>query len=227
MANIRTDAIVLRRTNYGETDRILQIITPNNGKMSVMARGVRKEKSRLAGAIELFTICDMVLHVGSGDMATLTGAKMKVFYQNIIADYDKLQFGYEAIKCIAKASETIDELEFFDLLQNTFRVLDDNSIKLKVIQTWFYLKLAKLLGNELNLSTDNNGMKLVEDMKYNFDVENEVLTFAENGIYGSNHIKLLRVMTNNDPKIVSKISDTEVIIDDCLRLAQIVAKIQS
>ena len=225
MASLRTDAIVLRRTNYGETDRILQIITPTNGKISVMARGVRKEKSRLAGAIELFTVCDMVLHIGSGNMATLTGAKMKIFYENIISDYSRLQFGYEAIKQVAKASETIDELDFFDLLNDTFNALNDLSIQLKTIQAWFYLKLAKLLGNELNLATDNSGMKLVEDARYRFDVNNEVFVFAENGTYGSNHIKLLRVIANNEPKVIKKLSGADEIIDDCLRLAQIVAKI--
>jgi DNA repair protein RecO (recombination protein O) len=225
MANLRTDAIVLRRTNYGETDRILQIITPQNGKLSVMARGVRKEKSRLAGAIELFTVCDMVLHIGSGEIATLTGAKMKVCYENIILDYDRLQFGYEAIKQVSKASQTIDEPEFFDLLNKTFESINNQAIGLKIVQVWFFLKLAKLLGNELNLATDASGMKLVEDANYNFDVSSEVFAFAENGHYGSEHIKLLRVASNNEPKIISKVSGVEGIIDDCLHLAQIVAKI--
>ena len=44
--DIKTCAYVLRRTNYGEADRILNIITPL-GKMSVIAKSVRKEKSNL------------------------------------------------------------------------------------------------------------------------------------------------------------------------------------
>lgn len=52
-SDLRTQAIILRRTNYGESDRILGLITPH-GKLSVLARGARKEKSRLAGGIELF-----------------------------------------------------------------------------------------------------------------------------------------------------------------------------
>jgi DNA repair protein RecO (recombination protein O) len=189
-----------------------------------MARSVRKEKSRLAGAIELFTVCDLVLHVGKGEIATLTGAKMKVFYENIMLDYDKLQFGYEAIKQISKASQTIDEPEFFDLLNETFQALNNQSIGLKITQTWFFLKLAKLLGNELNLATDSSGMKLVEDAAYHFDVANEVFRFAENGNFESGHIQLLRVISNNPPAVIAKVSGTEEIIDDCLRLAQIVAK---
>lgn len=65
MKTTRTRAIVLRRTNYGEADRILQLITPE-GRQSVMARGVRREKSKLAGGIELFAVSDVVLGEGKG-----------------------------------------------------------------------------------------------------------------------------------------------------------------
>lgn len=67
MSTQRTQAIVLRRTNYGEADRILQLLTPL-GKMSVMARGVRREKSRLAGGIELFGVSDIVVTTGKGEI---------------------------------------------------------------------------------------------------------------------------------------------------------------
>jgi len=222
---IRTNAIVLRRTNYGEADRILNIITPDHGQLSVMARSVRKEKSRLAGGIELFAICDVVLHEGRGEILTLTGSKMKTFYDQIMTDYDRMQFGYEAIKSISSASKMVNEPEFYELLKNCFEALNNLKIDLKITKTWFYLQLAKLLGNELNILTDNNGMKLVEDANYNFDTADQVFIFAENGLYGSNHIKLLRVITNNPPHIIARVTGVNEIIDDCFRLAQIVAKI--
>ena len=53
MSAERTQAIVLRRTNFGEADRILTLLTPL-GQRGAMARGVRREKSKLAGGIELF-----------------------------------------------------------------------------------------------------------------------------------------------------------------------------
>ena len=91
---IRTKAIVLRRTNYGEADRIIQIITPDSGRLSVMARGVRREKSRLAGGIELFAVCDLVLTRGTkstSDLWTLTGARLGTFFDRsclITIDYN-------------------------------------------------------------------------------------------------------------------------------------------
>jgi len=223
--SLRTDAIVLRRTNYGEADRIIQVITPEHGKISVMARSVRKEKSRLAGGIELFAVCDLVLHLGKGEIATLTGAKLKTVYDKIILDYDRLQFAYEVIKQISKASEQINEPEFYDLLKESLATLNDSRVKLKIVQTWFYLKLAKYLGNELNTATDNNGMKLVEDANYRFDASDQTLVFDERGEYNSQHIKVLRLMANNPPVIIAKVSEIDDYIDGCLRLAQIVAKI--
>jgi DNA repair protein RecO (recombination protein O) len=223
--SLRTKAIVLRRTNYGEADRIIQVITPDNGRLSVMARGVRKEKSRLAGGIELFAIIDIVVHLGKGEIATLTGAKLNKFFAQIMTDYERLQFGYEVLKQIARASEAIDEPDFYNLLADCLAAINDLKIDLRVIQAWFYLRLAELLGNGLNTATDASGMKLVEDARYNFDLADQAFTFNENGRYDARHVKLLRVMAANHPNVVAKIVGIDEIIDDCLRLAQIVAKI--
>ena len=59
----KTLAIVLRRTDFGEADRIVNLLTPS-GKVSAMARGVRKPKSKLAGGIEVFALNEVVLIEG-------------------------------------------------------------------------------------------------------------------------------------------------------------------
>ena len=56
MNNIVDEAIVLKRIEYGEADRILTVLTKNHGKISVIAKGVRKPKSKLAGGIEIFCV---------------------------------------------------------------------------------------------------------------------------------------------------------------------------
>ncbi|HEX9371797.1 MAG TPA: recombination protein O N-terminal domain-containing protein, partial [Roseiflexaceae bacterium] len=50
----RTEAVIIRRSDFGEADRLLTLITPL-GKRRVVAKGARKTTSRLAGHIELFT----------------------------------------------------------------------------------------------------------------------------------------------------------------------------
>lgn len=220
MSTLRTKAIVLRRTNYGEADRIVQLLTPERGKVSVIARGVRREKSRLAGGIELFARCDVTVAAGKGELGILTSARLEVFYRHILQDFERLDFGYQAIKQVAKATDHLDEPAFFDLLDQTFASLNDPEVPLPLIKTWFWLQLAILLGVGLNLATDNNGMKLVEDAQYNFDGEHAVLSFQPGGRFTSQHIKLLRLLSAQPPKVAAGVRGVDELIDECLWLAE-------
>lgn len=60
----RTRAIVLKRRDQGEADRVLTVFTPNMGKRTVMARGVRKTASRKAGHLEPFTYTALLMAQG-------------------------------------------------------------------------------------------------------------------------------------------------------------------
>ena len=60
----KTEAIVLRRTNLGEADKILTLYTPNEGKIRAVAKGVRRPTSRLGGHVELLTHCSLMLARG-------------------------------------------------------------------------------------------------------------------------------------------------------------------
>jgi DNA repair protein RecO (recombination protein O) len=216
----RTKAIVLRRTNYGEADRILQLLTADNGMVSVMAKGVRKEKSRLAGGIELFARSDVTIGSGKGDLGILTAARLDKFYSHIMTDYDRLQFGYDAIKQIMKAATTIDEPAFFDLLEQTFVSLDDAQVDIRLTKAWFWLQLAILLGVGMNLSTDTNGMKLVEDATYNYSEGEHGFVFHEKGMFSSDHIKLLRLLSAQPPKVAAQVKGALELVNDCLWIAE-------
>ena len=60
----KTEAIVLKRIILGEADKILVLYTPNLGKISAIAKGSRRPKSKLAGHLELLTHCQMMLAHG-------------------------------------------------------------------------------------------------------------------------------------------------------------------
>src|SRR5215469_4585118 len=124
MQSIRTEAIILRRTNYGEADRILNLLTPHDGKISAIAKGVRKPKSKLAGGLELFATCDLTILRGRGEMGTVSSARLMTFYGDILKDYWRMQLGYECIRLINRAVETVAEPEFYYLLRNSLIYLN-------------------------------------------------------------------------------------------------------
>jgi DNA repair protein RecO (recombination protein O) len=219
MKTMTTRAIVLRRTNYGEADRILQLLT-TEGRRSVMARGVRKQNSKLAGGIELFAICDVVLGQGKGQLGVLTSSRLVHFYRHIIEDYDRLQFGYFAIQQVTKASENVDEPEWFDLLSEVFMGLDVVTIPLSLTQTWFYLKFAGLLGHQLNLEIDTNGQKLTSERSYRYDVGEQGLRELLSGEITAEHIKLLRLISTRSIKILAQIGGVEEILPTVFEVAR-------
>ena len=209
----RTRAIVLRRTNYGEADRILRLITPN-GQRSVMAKGARREKSKLAGGIELFTISDVVIQQGRGDLGILTSVRPVQFYMHILEDYDRLQFAYEVINLVVKASDTVDEPEWYGVLSEVFMGLDVLTIPLQLVQTWFYVHYAELTGYELNLRADVNGNGLDPDRTYMYDMNERGLRPAEQGDIRADHIKILRIIASRPIKTVAQIGGIDALLPD-------------
>lgn len=219
MKTVRTRAIVLRRTNFGEADRILQLLTPE-GRRSVMAKGVRREKSKLAGGIELFAITDVVLGEGRGELGILTSAQLVKFYRHILEDYDRLQFGYRAIKLVGTASSTVDEPEWYDLLAEVLAALDTLTIPSELIETWFLLRYSALLGRELNLDSDIDSQKLSAELKYRYDSSEEGLRPLQSGEVTSEHIKLLRLIATRSLKVLVQIGGIGAILPECLRVAR-------
>jgi DNA repair protein RecO (recombination protein O) len=60
----RTEAIVLRRIDFGEADRLLTVFTPERGKLKLIAKGARKPSSRKSGHVELFSCGQLLVAVG-------------------------------------------------------------------------------------------------------------------------------------------------------------------
>jgi len=75
MPTYTDEGIVLRRVDYGETDRILTVLTREHGKIGVIARGVRRSQSRLSARTDLFVRSRMQLAKGRGELDVLTQAE--------------------------------------------------------------------------------------------------------------------------------------------------------
>jgi DNA repair protein RecO (recombination protein O) len=226
MKTTRTRAIVLRRTNFGEADRILDLLTPD-GRMSVMARAVRKEKSKLAGGIELFAICDIVVGAGKGDLGVLTSARLVTFYRHILQDYDRMQFAYEALVQVTRASASLDEPEWYAIVSEVLAALDVLTVPLPLVQTWFYVRVAQLLGDELNAVRDYKGERLQDGKKYRYDSQEKGFAEDVNGMITSEHIKILRLVAAKPLNIIIQVGGMADYLADCLYVARQHAALQN
>lgn len=206
MKQLLTQGIVLSRTDYGEADRIITLLTPDQGKVRVIGRGVRKLKSKLAGGIELFSVSDISYIPGRGEICTLVSTRLVKHYGHIVEDIDRVQLGYELIKTLNKATEDHPDSEYFALLEQAFQVLDDASIDIGFVRTWFEAQLLRLAGHTPNLHTDAVGDKLTTEDAYNFDFESMSFAAHPEASYKVDHIKTLRLLfSTNQPHVLARV----------------------
>jgi len=215
MKQLHTTGIVLSRTDFGEADRIITVLTPDAGKLRLMARGVRRVKSRMAGGIELFSVSDITYILGRKEIGTLISTRLITHYGTIVQDIERVQLGYELIKILHKATEDQTEPEYFELLQQAFIALDDKSIPTDLIHAWFQAQLLKSAGHTPNLLTDTEGNELAADQTYTFDPDAVAFQPRPEGSYTADHIKLLRLLfSSNAPTVLNKIEGIHSLLPD-------------
>ena len=216
--DLKTQALVLRRMNYGETDRILVIITPE-GKKSVLAKGVRREKSKLAGGIEMFCLSEITIHQGRSELVILTSAKMQKFYKNLLTDLEKLEVASEILKRIIKAAEASDSPEHFALTRQGLEALNVGA-NTEITMAWFYFNLARVSGEQVNLFYDKDDEKLEEQEKYSWDSTEKALKKAKAGKIGANEIKMMRLMLSADLSLVLRVKEAVAMAPELLYIAK-------
>jgi DNA repair protein RecO (recombination protein O) len=123
-APLRTEAVVLRSIRYGEADRILHLYTPRHGRMSAIAKGARRARSRFGARLEPFFHLRAVLREGRSDLYTVTAADTVAANAGLRDHAATLDAAARACDAVARVFETGDaHPEVFTLLCNELALL--------------------------------------------------------------------------------------------------------
>lgn len=145
MRSYKTEAIIIKRRNFNESDRIITILTRDMGKLSVKAQGVRKITSRRSSHIELLNHTELSLYKGSS-MPILVEAQTIQAYSDIKNDFDKVGFAYHVCELIdGLCPEGQEYRQVFFLLKKTLARIADEDDTLLAIHD-FEIELLTLLG---------------------------------------------------------------------------------
>lgn len=194
MNQLVTQSIVLTRVNYGEADRILTLLTPDQGKIRLIAKGVRRVKSKLAGGIELFSVSEIVYVRGKSDIGTLVSSRLKQHYAGIVADINRTMLGYELIKQLNKATEDECGPEYFVVLEQVLIALAEPDVPPALTEFWFDAQMLRLAGHTPDLFTDGKGKKLAAASAYTFSLDDMAFRPVDSGNFTVDHIKFLRLV---------------------------------
>src|SRR3989344_5279511 len=125
MRAYKIEGIIIKRKNFGETDRILTVFSKNKGKIQVMAKGVRKITSRRSSHVELLNLSVLGLH--EGKMPILTEAETLNHFSSLKNDLRKASYAFYVCELIdGLLAEHQENRAVFDLLQ---RILYDLEIE--------------------------------------------------------------------------------------------------
>lgn len=120
-----TEGIILSKVNYGEADRIVTLLTRDYGKVRVMAKGVRKIKSRKRGHLEVFNqvrFSAVIIH----DMDLMTEVELIEGHSQMKKDLKKVSVAYYLVEIITKLTQTDDRIEFlYGFLVDKLHELED------------------------------------------------------------------------------------------------------
>lgn len=148
----RTEAIVLKRRDFGEADRILTVFTPEHGKLTLLAKGVRKTKSRKAGHVELFT--DSMFLVAKGRTWDLVSqAEMVEPFRALHEDLLRAGYAYTVAEILDGFTQERDSHPpMFVLLKETLsRLAASKDEMLPLVARYFDLHMLGMAGYQPQL----------------------------------------------------------------------------
>lgn len=147
MQNVKqvTSALVLRRTETKEADMILTVLTPDLGKISLIARGARRKNSKIAAACQLLAYSEVTVYE-RGNWYYLSEASTIELFDPLRQDFEKLSLASYFAELTEAVSDTDTAPELLPLLLNALYALTHLSKEPRLIKTAFELRLMTVSG---------------------------------------------------------------------------------
>ncbi len=208
-------AIVLRRVNYGEADRIVSVLTSSSGRVSVLAKGVRKPKSKLAAGIEPFCINEICFAPGRGEIATLTSSRLLKNHTQFINSLNKLELANKILKNLDTHLEENSSENYFNLLEAAIEQINmvDSA---DLIEVWWLVNLLKISGNDINTINQTDGQPFSENQLYNLNIDKGGFIASESGLIEAGAVKIIKLAKNNPPSKLILLKNYQSFCDSVL-----------
>ncbi|NDJ75257.1 MAG: DNA repair protein RecO [Chloroflexi bacterium] len=143
--SFRTPAVVLKRQDFGEADRLVLVLTPGHGKLRAIAKGVRKPIARSTGHVELFTLVDMLISRGR-ELHVIAQAETVEPFLPLREDLLRGTYANHLVELLDRftAEADVGRAEF-DLLVDALGWLCSD-VDLRLVARYYEMSLLRLAG---------------------------------------------------------------------------------
>jgi DNA repair protein RecO (recombination protein O) len=141
----RTEAVILKRQDFGEADRLLTALSPDRGKLRLIGKGIRKPTSRKAGHLELFTHANLLVARGR-NLDIVTQAETVQVFRGLRDDLTRTTHAYYVAELVDQfATEGTENVALFRLLLDVLSALE-TARRLDVLMRSFDLHVLDVAG---------------------------------------------------------------------------------
>ena len=176
MGLIKTKGIVIGVANSADNDKVLTILTPDLGKISVFCKGAKKTKSTLINVAEYLAFSEFVIYKSANDNYSINSADIIEVFYNLRIDIDKLNYATTISKIIYDVTqENEPAVQILQLFLNTLFVLSETKKNMDLIFSIFQIRLLAIIGFLPNVARCVNcGTVMTEEMNnFHFSIKDD------------------------------------------------------
>jgi len=211
--------IILGKKDIGETDRIYNVYTLEQGKISAIARGVRKSRAKLAGHLENFYLVDLTVMKNRG-MGNISSSIVENNFKDLKNNLEALERAYKTVKILNRLINDQEKdikiffllLEYLETLNTISRDDQDGDIHKNLITQGFIFKFLDVLGYKLETGRCVKCEGKLSREKNFFDYSRGGIvcndcSLQSNGVLAisNNSIKIMRIFFQNKISNLSKL----------------------
>lgn len=155
---IKTEAVVIRKADHGDSSKILSLYTKDHGRISVIAKGIKSPKSKLNSRLEIFNNVEVVIYSKSSrNIQLISGADIIKVYNSLTEDLDRYQYAaaiLELFNTLIHEHEKNEKL--YKGLIRILSLLNDSKNDSQFLFVKFFFFLVNEIGYAIELKKCNN-----------------------------------------------------------------------
>ena len=166
MGLIKTKGIVIGVANSADNDKILTMLTPDLGKISVFCKGAKKSKSALLNVAEYLAFSELIIYKSANDNYSINSAEVIEVFYNLRTDIEKLNYATTISKMVYDVTqENEPAAQILQLFLNTLFVISETEKNMDLILSIFQIRLLAIIGFLPNVAKCINcGTPMLEEM---------------------------------------------------------------
>mgnify|MGYP003599353342 FL=1 len=190
---IKSEGIVIKKTDVGEADAVLKVFTKEFGKIDIYVNGIRKSKKREKISTELMSVSEFLIYEKNGKYVSNSFA-IKTFFSKISLDYSKLKFSYYLLHLVDKIYEyNSEDKEFYEKITDSFDYINNLDAKNEILLYYLVLYLLKSLVINQGIYDYENITEEIKDEKKKENMQdildNSSKTVMQKGCYQIDNIR--------------------------------------